>query len=193
MTHSLEEVVETNINVKETNSNIGKLQKEIDANKKIVKDAILKIVSEYKPLPEDLFWICVDVLNKSCNNYGITQESVNAFMSNLIFGHSRAFIPGTEDTKKAREIAARFFLTFCQKKNALYTPLHSIVNGFGDDSFGDLVDSFILFGQERYELALQGKILGSEKDQYQGENYLENMLEAELVNVYAQSCVDLID
>ena len=65
-----------------------------------------------------------------------------------------------------------FAKTYAAKVKALYTPLFGVIKGFGDDGYGDILDSFPLFGRDRYEEALLGKITGDSEEQYQGENYV---------------------
>jgi len=82
------------------------------------------------------------------------------------------------------ETLLRFVATYSRKANKLYTPLFNVIEGFGDDGFGDILDSFPLFGRKRYESALKGKIEGDSDAQDQGENYVAMSLESEAFKLF---------
>jgi len=71
----------------------------------------------------------------------------------------------------------RFAKTYNVKRGVIYRPLYDVIKGYGDDGYGDLLDSFPLWGRKRYEMALEGKIKGKVDAQYQGENYISSRLE----------------
>lgn len=84
--------------------------------------------------------------------------------------------------------ALRFYKTYRRLKARLSKALWDVIEGFGDDGYGDVIDSFPLFGRERAEKALKGEIEGESRDQYQGENYIGMSLENALFEYYASSC-----
>ena len=182
--------IATTINVKKTEQNIANLQGQANAMFKEIRTAVEALVDEADMLPDDMFWFLMEELKTQVRRnsgkdgtitHAIAKGATKSTLHNITYGHI-----GKKET--GRETALQFVKTFQEKSSKLYKPLFDVIKGFGDDGYGDILDSFLLFGQERYEKALKGEIVGSSEDQYQGENYFSMSLDDALYEVYAQSC-----
>jgi len=174
-------VVETTINVSKTEENIGKLQGQVNQMRMEMRTGIRAIMSDAELLPDDEFWPLVAELNRWIEmrkNHAIAAEQ---FIHTLTYNHVRGL-------ETDRTTAMRFVKTYNEKSHALYKPLYDVIKNCGDDGYGDILDSFPLFGQERYELALKGEIVGTQKEQDQGENYMVMKMENAMLDLYASSC-----
>ena len=129
--------------------------------------AISSLVSCSVPLPDSKFWALCDNLEVEWSRAKPnTKLACDRFLWSLLFKEEQKAVT-----------AIRFVSTYVSKVAELYKPLFEVIEGYGDDGYGDLLDSFPLFGQERYELVLQGKIEGPSSSQGQGENYFRSTLE----------------
>lgn len=104
------------------------------------------------------------------------------------------------------EEAVQFARTWEEVKGPLYDKLFNIIEGKGDDSYGDLLDALPLAGQKFYERCLAGKfyncddfieLLKAEDDKlfdtiYEGENYFEMFLEEEAKRRYVFEVEDKV-
>lgn len=122
-------------------------------------------VSHAKPLDDNEFWAMIDELNTEIRRTGKKPDYELAFER---FCWEYAF----RNENKIDKVV-RFIKTYESKVAALYKPLNEVIEGYGDDGYGDILDSFPLFGREKYEKALKGEIKG---DPYQGENYIKMKL-----------------
>ena len=136
-------------------------------------------------LDDDTFWNMLAELKKQINRTipsKIKATSVNDARIKLAcsrLSHGYFF----KENEKV-ETLLRFVKTYSRKANKLYTPLFKVIEGFGDDGFDDILDSFPLFGRKRYEAALEGKIEGDSDNQDQGENYIAMSLESEAFKLF---------
>ena len=174
-------IVETTVNVEKTEANISSLQCKVNTMRKEIRTATEAIMNDVELLPDNEFWPLIEELNRWIamrKNHTIASEQ---FIHTLTYNHVRKI-----DTD--RETAMRFVKTYNEKSGALYKPLYNVITDQSDDGYGDLIDSFPLFGQERYELALKGEIVGDQEEQDQGENYMRTKMEEAMLDLYASSC-----
>jgi hypothetical protein len=130
-----------------------------------IEDQINELKTVTTPMGEKTFWKEVAKLNKYIKKFnGYTDRN--------------KYECGAKDYIRLKAvdnqlmIAVSFVVTYEVMVAALYKPLFDVVDDQGDDGFGDVLDSFPLFGEERYNMALQGEIEGETAEQYQGENYI---------------------
>jgi hypothetical protein len=181
----MEDAVAVKVDIEETQRNIGKLQSVIDENKNKINRAVSVISGELELLPMEDFWKVIEKLNDDLKGYDgiykITKSGLEKFANNSCFGHLR-------DIDTDHNIMLRFIKTYEELCGKIYTALYNVIEGFGDDSYGDIIDSFPLFGEESVNKALDGEIEGSSEDQYQGENYVKTTLRDTIYEKYAIAC-----
>jgi hypothetical protein len=123
----------------------------------------------------DAFWVGVDLLAEQIvrtrktgryTEHTLYEEAIQEFARKAVCEGVEMFIT-----------YCRFAKTYGEMKRALYKPLFDVITGYGDDGYGDLIDSFMFHGRSRYEKALKGEIVGNSDDQYLGENYISMRLE----------------
>jgi hypothetical protein len=162
-----------------------KLAREIEG---LVRDQIAAM-----PLmKDDLFWALLEALRAKLGvdeegNVKLgdrTERNVEDFVWEFAFG-STAKKCGVEADIY---VLMSFVKTYEEKVHDLYGSLFDVIEGFGDDGFNDLIDSFPLFGRVRYEKALKGEIEGTSRQQYQGENYIRTALYYGAVKYYGSVC-----
>lgn len=136
---------------------------------------------------DELFWRYTDILREKIRinfdstiddlirntegteiDYNIQKENLSQSISD--------FWDEVVNTIDDVPIYLRYCVTYKIKSDNLYETLRDTITGFGDDGYSDVLDSFVLFGKERYEMAIDGEIIGSSRDQYQGENYIKRRL-----------------
>jgi hypothetical protein len=180
----MESAIATSINVEETFKNVGKLQSEINEKKEVIGKAFRAILHQSEAMEEDKFWELIENLNKTIKRTENHKVGTENFMHNLAFGHSK--VSGEATTV---EDGFSFVKAYEEMSGKISKPLWDVIEGFGDDGYGDVIDSFLLFGKERYLKALEGEIEGKSEDQYQGENYMSMHLENDLEEKFAIGCV----
>jgi hypothetical protein len=179
----MESAIATSINVEETFKNVGEIQREINEKQEIIGKAFRAILHQSEAMEEDNFWELIENLNKTIKRTGNHKVGTENFMHNLVFGHSKV---GGEDTTV--EDGFSFVKAYEEMSGKLSKPLWNVIEGYGDDGYGDIIDSFLLFGKERYMKALEGVIEGEPDAQFQGENYMGTHLEDDLQEKFARSC-----
>jgi len=165
--------------------NFGRLYREAEITIKGLEISFRLHLNTLENLDNDTFWdmladfkkeidrtIPSEITNPSISSAKI-RLAINRFIHGYFFG---------EENDISRIL--RFIKTYRTMSEKLYEPLFKVVEGFGDDGYGDILDSFPLFGRKRYEAALEGKIEGDSEDQYQGENYIETSLESEAFSLF---------
>ena len=133
-------------------------------------------VSTLKVLDDDTFWEMLEELRERLNHsipnklegiqYADIKRSTDQFVWEYAYGRKSDRLND----------AVRFVQTYDAKVAALYKPLFDEIDGFGDDGYSDILDSFPLFGRTTYELALKSQLCGDSEKQYQGENYISTRL-----------------
>jgi len=169
--------------------NFGRLYREAEITIKGLEISFRLHLDTLESLDDDTFWDMLADFKKEIDRTipsGIEDPSVSNARVKLAvsrFSHKYYF----EENEKV-ETLLRFVTTYNRKTSAIYEPLFKVVEGFGDDGYGDILDSFPLFGRKRYEAALEGKIEGDSKAQYQGENYIATSLESEAFSLFCSHC-----
>jgi len=164
--------------IEQMEKTVGTLQGEISERISKVEKLVDKLIEGSALMGDDDFWAAIKDLAKEVKYAkDNTKLACDRFLHEYIFGR-----------KTDPYAAMRFIRTYNKKVDALYKPLFDTIDGFGDDGYGDILDSFPLFGRERYEKALKGEIEGSSKDQYQGENYMRMSLEDVFKKKFAIAC-----
>jgi len=156
----------------------GKFYRQSEQLKEGLRKSFSIYLDTLEELDDDTFWNMINELreiliqsiptglSKSINNAKII-ESCDRFTWIYAFGNKNDCF----------DDFLRFVKTYNKKVSALYRPLFDVISGFGDDGYGDLLDSFPLWGRKRYEMALNSEIEGENEEQYQGENYFRMRLE----------------
>jgi len=179
----------TKINTYETEKNIGELQGKMNSLLDEIKSAINAISNEVEELDAVTFWAIIAEIKKRLSRYSAKD---GAFSSSDLKGAVESTIHAVtfdhiRDLESDRETAIRFVKTYENLTGKISKALWDVVEGYGDDGYGDICDSFPLFGQEVVEQALKGKL--TVEDPYQGENYVCMSLSEKLVEMYAISCL----
>jgi len=149
---------------------LGRLDMELRTINTEIRRIIAKLIREAKPLDDEVFWeLTVEELSQLFKNFAqdghaAYKRTTSEFIRKLVY------------EKEDPYLAIRYIKTYDIKVSALYRPLFGVIEGCGDDGYGDVLDSFPLFGRERYEKALKGEIVGTSEEQYQGENYISMSL-----------------
>jgi len=177
--------ITTTTGVEDTDKNIGNLQGQVNGLVKEIKGAIQALKEQSEVLNDDDFWALMEEFKATLKRYKMdnTEKAAHSFIHSIVWGHYKHGID--EDN---RSVALRFVKTYRASTKAIYKPLFDVISGYGDDGYGDILDSFPLFGRERYEKALEGKLEGDSKAQYQGENYVAMSLDNAIYELYAMSC-----
>ena len=137
-------------------------------------------ISEQAILDEHTFWNMIRELNKEIRNTMPLEKKDNRelWSADIELATDR-FVWEYAHGSKAGSFSdvLEFIKTYNKKARALYKPLFNVIEGYGDDGYGDMLDAFPLLGKERYDNALEGIIEGDSENQYQGENYIKMKLE----------------
>lgn len=155
---------------------IGQLVMEINERKTKVENIVDEMIDGTAIMKEDLFWELTEQLIKNWKS-AKSRLGIHRFIWNFVFGQ-------IDDPY----LAMQYIRTYRHKVDRLYKPLFDVIKGFGDDGYGDVLDSFLLHGRERYEKALNGELEGDSKAQYQGENYIRTTLLKEFNKLYSIYC-----
>jgi hypothetical protein len=138
-------------------------------------------------LEDDKFWAMIEDLKKEILGTYYSKEEKTIEKADIRLGISRfTWNYAHGDKSDQMDDLLSFVKTYEVKKGALYRPLFDVIEGYGDDGYGDVLDSFPLFGRKRYEMALNGEIEGDSEDQYQGENYIRMTLEDQTFEKFGQ-------
>lgn len=139
-----------------------------------VKGLVDRVLGELPGLSDDEFWEQLADLKEEwerVKDSGDSRLAIERFLWKFFHG-------GKNDPV----LAVRFVKTYRSKVEALGLSLNTVITGCGSDTFGDVIDSFPLFGHDMYEQAVRGKLI--DKDDYrvwyQGENYFRTFLRDEL-------------
>jgi len=176
-------VIKTTIDIKATMKNVGEIARQMYQIQDEISKAKSAIIEELEPIEDKYFWAMIDVINKNIKQTKNHKIGVERFIHNASFGHVDILGHETDIID-----VLRFYKAYQVKTGELYNSLLLIIEGYGDDSYGDIVDSFPLFGKERYEKALKGKIEGKSEDQYQGENYIRLTMDKKTDETFARAC-----
>jgi len=133
----MESAIATSINFEETFRNVGQLQSEIDERKEVIAKAFRAILHQSEEIEEDKFWELIEDLNKTIKRTGNHKVGTENFMHNLAFGHSKV---GGEKTTV--EDGFGFLVAYENMSSSISKPLWDVIEGFGDDGYGDVIDSF---------------------------------------------------
>jgi len=169
--------------------NFGRLYREAEIAINGLEISFRLHLDSLEDLDDNTFWSMLDEFKKeidrtiSSRMKDPTVNDANIKLASHRFGCGYFF-----GGKGEYETLLRFVATYSRKKNKLYKPLFDVIQGFGDDSYGDILDSFPLLGRKRYEAALEGWIEGDSDAQYQGENYVEMGLESEAFKFFRSYC-----
>jgi rubrerythrin len=101
------------------------------------------------PLTDDEFWSILAVYRKE------VLSSIRAGRKSEASAHNLQCRMESRGEQKAA-LYMRFAKTYELKASKLYKPLFEVVEGRGDDGYGDLLDNLPLIGREVYEKALDG-------------------------------------
>ena len=157
---------------------IGVAKVQINKLQKKIRLEIDSLIAGTSSLSDDEFWALMDELIETVSrrkqNYELAIEN---FLWDYFFGR-----------KVNPYLMMRFVRTYAEKAGALHQPLSEVITGFGDDGYGDVIDSFPLFGRERYEKALKGQIEGTSEEQTQGENYIASTLNDKYIEKFCIMC-----
>jgi len=181
-------VITTKVDIDATMKNVGEIARQMYEIQDEINRAKNAIVETLELMDEDLFWALMDNLKKSIKASGNHKIGVERFIHNASYGHVAVEGKFTEIMD-----VLRFLKTYEAKVGALYKPLFKVIEGYGDDSYSDMIDSFPLFGRERYEKALKGEIEGDSENQYQGENYIRTTMDNALNEKFAGVCRSIDD
>jgi hypothetical protein len=178
--------IATRIDIEATEKNLAGLQKEADKIKNEIRKAINALISESEELEDDIFWTLLEELKNRITRHSTDSEfnsacvkvGVNNFIHSVVFDHIR-------DLDTDRHTAVRFIKSYSTLTNKLSHSLWNVIEGYGDDGYGDCIDSFPLFGREVVEKALEEEL---DVDPYQGENYVVMNLNDSLTEYFGTSC-----
>jgi len=118
--------------------------------------AYLDFLNTLEPLDDDTFWKMLDFLRNLLIERGIKGPALSRAVDELFRlpafwrGCERGTCGGGSDPGYTTIDAIRFAETYDAKKDALYNPLFDVVEGRGDDGYGDLLDSLVLLGRDLY-------------------------------------------
>ena len=144
----------------------GKMIAKANTIKNILKGVFREHLNTVELLSDNEFWSMVKDLRKQIEGTMPDKTSTSLFYADMRLATDRFF--HSYVFGKDVEKALSFVRTYRVKSDALYRPLFDVIEGFGDDGYGDVLDSFPLFGKKRYEKALNGEIEGTSEAQYQG-------------------------
>jgi len=164
--------------IKEAEKLIGTLRQEQDKAHESLEKIIEGLIEGSSMMDEDEFWENTDHLAKLIKRRSLVGTAVDSFVWDFVFGKK-------DNPYKVMQ----YIRTYEDKVNKLYKPLFEVITGFGDDGYGDIIDSFPLHGRERFEKALKEEIEGDSEAQYQGENYMRTTLTDKFVNYYGAACL----
>jgi hypothetical protein len=181
--------IATLIDVEQTEKNIGSLQNQVNLLQDQIKKAIGAVRSQVEDLDNDTFWKLMDELKRfirrdtpgknSKYSHGVIKSATSSFIHTVIFGHVRGM-----DTD--RQTAIAFSKMYDDLKSKLSKALWDEIEGYGDDGYGDCIDSFPLYGEAAVQRALGGNLDGL--NPYQGENYVGMSLDNAIEEFYPISC-----
>lgn len=182
MNTAISTVVASTVNIEGTMANVGKLREQVNKLRGQIETGYDAVKDSLDLLPTNVtFWKLIKKLNEDIKYVKSYEIGTGRFIHNLSFGHINVI-------KSDVLYAMRFVKTYGELRDALYQPLNDVITGFGDDGYGDLVDSFPLFGKKRYELALKGQLVGDMDAQYQGENYMNTTMNNKARECFASHC-----
>ena len=162
--------------IEQNEDTIGQLVMEMNERKSKVEKIVDKMLDGSALMKEDKFWEMTEQLIKGWMR-NKSKNDIHHFLWKLVFGN-----------KADPYLAMQYVRTYSHMVGRLYEPLFEVIEGFGDDGYGDILDSFPLHGRERYEKALKGEIDGESDDQYLGENYIQMTLLQEFNKLYSNYC-----
>ena len=125
---------------------------------------------------EERFWELMTVLQKECTSPFVSERYGDAGRfkhGTSTFAWKFAFGDYSDDFYELLS----FIKTYNEKTGKISKALYDVVEGYGDDGYGDFCDSFLMHGREAYEKALQGELVKDAKDLDLGENYVRTNLE----------------
>ena len=154
--------------MKITREKLVNLAKRRDSVESQIDKTVDHLLKNSAQINEENFWDLV------YNLFGLWQSKGGDF--NAMKWATDEFIRQLVHNQQNPAIALSFVAKYDNKVDALYKPLFNVIKGVGDDGYCDILDSFPLFGSERFKMALMGKIQGKSKDQFQGENYVRMYL-----------------
>lgn len=142
-------------------------------------EAFMCLMQSVKTLGEEPFWEIVEKIREKVvaeqKSHGV--GNLPAELYQLILTQvCWEFFFSNKASKQTVETWLGFIKTYDEKVHKLYKPLFNEIKGCGDDCYGDILDSFPLFGETMYNDALKGVHGGSWKNFYQGENYIKMKL-----------------
>jgi len=182
-------VVQTRLDVMATCKEVAKRHEQLKRAEREIGCAYTAIMNEVAPIYYEDFWPLIDVLNKEIKRLGSHRLGVESFVHNAAFGHTSYYPLGsTKKVYTTMDMTMGFVKRYEQICEDLYKPLFDVIEGFGDDGYGDILDSFPLHGRQRVEMGLKGEIDGTSEDQYQGENYVRMNLNDTLTKKFAMKC-----
>lgn len=106
--------------------------------------------SEVELLDDDRFWQIQEIFVKQLFRSGLRVEHAADELCRA------AWCTEHKMEGVTLQDMARFAKTWTAKKDALYQPLFDVVEGKGDDGYGDFLDALPLAGREVYEACLDG-------------------------------------
>jgi hypothetical protein len=179
--------IATRIDVEQTEKNLGDIQKKINELKNDITKAVNALMQEENELEEDLFWRLMDEFKNFITRYSsggemnnaIIKSAAHSFIHTLTFNHVRGL-------NTDRKTAISFSKTYKSLTDRLSKSLWDTIEGFGDDGYGDCIDSFPLYGKDAVVRGLKGELDGL--DPYQGENYVRMSLQNAIEELYPISC-----
>lgn len=163
--------------------NIGRMFVEIQRLEERLNNKVGTLISESEDMSDDVFWSLTGELINKIEEFNNAEKATSIFLQDLI---NKRYIDCDADCDA--DTALSYVKKYNEMSGKLYTPLFNVIEGYGDDGYGDIIDAFPLFGRERYEKALKGEIEGNSENQYQGEQYIKLNLFEKLVKIYSCDC-----
>jgi len=181
----MKKIIAHAVDIDQTVANIAQAEAEREALTKSITNAVENLVEKSEPLDDSTFWSLVDRLKDFIKiRHNSYVEGIGSFLHTVVFGHY-----ASKGLETDGFTALSFVRMYEEKVASLYKPLFDVIELGGDDTYNDILDSFPLFGKDRFEKALHGEIIGTSEDQYQGENYIGMRLEEKLVDYFSTFCV----
>jgi len=176
-------------------SEIAQLAKERERANEKIRVMVHNLQNGAKPLPEKRFWELVKELKRQLEQTKNRRDDDWNTRSGV---HNFYCYNFTQDLMEM----VRFVKTYDDKVTALHKSekLNENITGCGDDRYGDTLDSFPLFGQQRYKRAIEKgnpyknmKHLEAQyyKPIFQGENYICMTLNDHIIKVAGNMADDL--
>jgi len=121
-----------------------------------------RLLKSIKPLDNNRFWELLKHYRSEVVQYVLmykrcTEDAASEFFRKTTFGTMRATCTWNFDE------ALAFVVAYELKSKELYQPLFDIVEGRGDDGYGDLLDSLPLAGRETFDKCMGRKFFDNEE------------------------------